>query len=197
MLVGSGISAVYFLNHEDASEDNPATVFENGERKNPLPASASSDSGSEASTEAAAEKDAAIANPEWSRREPDAKAPDKPLASRPSEPVKNNSKAPKTQPGNAQARGKSNRTEVAADNIVINDEEIETKDMIINENGIRMKMPPRQPAYTIVKPPLPPIDLKNLSPEIRRRVEQRRLEHFRKIKPGVIIIQTPTPKPTP
>jgi hypothetical protein len=77
--------------------------------------------------------------------------------------------------------------------MVISEEMIETKDMIIDENGIRMKKP---------QPPLPPVlspeQLKYLTPEQIRKLEQyRRLNHLKNMKKRVIVVDPPTPKPTP
>jgi hypothetical protein len=87
--------------------------------------------------------------------------------------------------------------------MVLTDERIETKDWIMDEKGIRMKFPVhKKPPFvmggsgggTFVRPPIPP-GTKHpvLSPEHIRKIEElKKLQQQR-----MIIVKTPTPKPTP
>jgi len=104
------------------------------------------------------------------------------------ETTKNNIKETKKQSGNAQATVKSSKSSVDEDEMIINGETIETKDMIISEDGIRMKRP---------QPPLPP----NLPPDEQLKyltpAQIRKLQRLRNMKKRVIIVNPPTSKPTP
>ena len=102
--------------------------------------------------------------------------------------TRNNLKETKKPTGNPPAAtAKSNKTDADEDALIINGETIETKDMVIDENGIRMRNP---------KPPLPPNappgQPRYLTPEQIRKL--KRIENLRR---RIIIATPPKPQSTP
>jgi hypothetical protein len=111
-----------------------------------------------------------------------------------SETTRNSSKETKKQTGNSRGAAKSDESADEENVFTVNgDESIETKDMIIDEKGIRMKMP-RQP----MMPPVPPEQLKYLTPEQIQKLENlRKFEQLKNAQKRIIVVKPPTPKPTP
>ncbi|CAA9418732.1 MAG: Serine/threonine protein kinase [uncultured Pyrinomonadaceae bacterium] len=137
--------------------------------------------------------DASNANAVLSNKQPADNSRNEPPVKQ-SETVRNKAKETKKTSENSKQAAKSGKTNVGEDEMVISEETIETKDMIIDENGIRMKKP--QPP---LPPVLPPEQLKYLTPEQIRKFEQyhRRLNRLKNMKKRVIVVNPPTPKPTP
>ncbi|HEX8289045.1 MAG TPA: protein kinase [Pyrinomonadaceae bacterium] len=93
-------------------------------------------------------------------------------------------KDPKIQTKNVASQSKGGTKDKDSDQVIVNDERIETKDMIIDEKGIRWKAKPPMP-------PTPPFEFKGLTPEQIRKLESLKLQKNR-----VILIEPPVPKPT-
>jgi serine/threonine protein kinase len=109
-------------------------------------------------------------------------------SSRQNETGKNNVKQTKKRSGNSQTAAKSNKSNVDEDSMIVTDERIETKDMIIDENGFRMKKPNSPPRPPGVAPPEGP---RILTPEQLRRLRELRN------KKRIIVVNPPAPKSTP
>ncbi|MDQ3131475.1 MAG: serine/threonine protein kinase [Acidobacteriota bacterium] len=183
LLVGSAISAIYFFN-PDASptNTNAGTTLVETNSNAEIPAQQIAES---------AEAILANQNLLLSEKSPDIKQPDKQTITKPTETTKNNLPT-KNQTQKTQQDGKT-KTDVQSDEIVVNDEKIGTKDMIIDEDGIRMKNPIRGSQVSPVQqPPLPPEVFRHLSP-----TQIRRLERLRNRKNRMVIKQFPSPEPTP
>ena len=103
---------------------------------------------------------------------------------------KKTAKGTKNQTKNTQVGRKTPTADDEINEIIINEknDSVETKDMIIDENGIRMKSR-QHPLPPFAKPPP---EFKGLTLE-----QIRQLRQLNKSKTRVIIKNTPTPKPTP
>lgn len=118
--------------------------------------------------------------------------PQTPVAPKTNQSIKTQSQTSKSQTSSTALTTKSKKTANSDDEMIINGDTIETKKMIIDENGVRMKVPPGRFPGANNMPPVPPNTYQGLSPE-----QLRQLRELRKMKPRVIIVNSPTPKPTP
>lgn len=107
-------------------------------------------------------------------------------ASKPSQPNKNQTSLAKKQPARQNAQANQNKNnEIKDDEMIVNGDRVETRDMIIDEDGIRMKYPSvRSPRI-----PRPPIPYQGLSPEQIEKLKELQ-------KKRIYVIKTPSPKPT-
>jgi hypothetical protein len=110
---------------------------------------------------------------------------DKQVISKADATAKNNANETKNQSGNKNASPKPGKFNNDSDEIIIKDETIVMGDMTINENGIKLKNPPRVPI-------LPTKSYNGLSPK-----QLRLLERLKNKKKRVIIVDSPEPQPTP
>ncbi len=184
LLVGSAISAV-FLYAPDESRTGTNAETKTAETKSevqisapPVPEPANANT---------ANQNAVLASKNLA-----SKQSDKQTAAKTSETVKNSSAQTKNQTAKSLSSGK-NKTEVQADEVVINEaqDSIETKDMIIDENGIRLKTPPRH-NRSVPLSPMPPINLQHLNP-----AQIRRLQRLGNKRNRIIIKKPVVPAPTP
>lgn len=97
----------------------------------------------------------------------------------------------KNQPKNSQT-GKTPKAESDTSDIVVNDDKVEIGDMIIDNNGIRVKKPQKLVPPNVKAPPVTEEELKYLTPEQIRKLQQLQNGKFR-----VIVKKTPSPTPTP
>ena len=183
LLIGIGLSAAYLLT-SDVSQTNENN--ENSNKRNTI--IVTSQENINIADDNAASQNAAIAAGEITDKTQAAKIQIPPV-----ETSKKTVNVTKNQPKNSQTDRKTQKTDDGKNDITINEENnsIETKDMIIDDNGIRMKVP-KHSSRTNVRPPLPPQDFKNLTPEQLRKLRRLGNGNFR-----VIVKDTPTPKPTP
>jgi hypothetical protein len=131
-------------------------------------------------------------NTDWTIKSVDTIQPGKQSSSKSLVTAKNNVRKTKNQSAQSQVSGKAKATDVQTDQLIINDKTIETKDMLIDENGIRMKIPSRRAPHTQVQPPFPPVIFKSLSPAQLQQLKQLKQE-----KHPITIKKFPSPKPTP
>lgn len=176
LLVGSVLSAGYFLNSDSPAADANVvnTSIENTNKVfaiKPQNASASDGNTLNANT-VLADKSA------------------NEVSSGQNETGKNNAKQTKKRSGNSRAADKSNQSSVddEDDSLIVSEERIETKDMIIDENGVRMKKPNSPPRPPGVAPPDEP---RILTPEQIRRLRELRN------KKRIIVVNPPAPESTP
>lgn len=97
----------------------------------------------------------------------------------------------KNQPKNSQT-GKTPKAESDTSDIVVNDDKVEIGDMIIDNNGIRVKKPQKPVPPNVKALPVTEEELKYLTPEQIRKLQQLQNGKFR-----VIVKKTPSPTPTP
>lgn len=188
LLVGSAISAVYFYSPEDTpTKTNFGAISpetKSSEVVNPQVNQVNNESPN---------ANLINNNADWTIKNAETNQPDKHSSSKSIVSAKNNVRQAKNQTGKTQAAGKAKVADVESDDaVIINDETIETKDMIIDENGIRMKTPPRRLRPTPVQPPLPSVIFKGLSP-----AQIERLKQIEKEKRRITIKKFPTPNPAP
>lgn len=188
LLVGTAISAAILLNPGGA-RNNVETVPVNTEFKTSFVNAVSENP-------AVSIQNAANQNSDLTIKENNTKPQEKHPALKPSETVRNNSKERKNPAISAQTAENSNHPEIKMGDVVIKNERIETKNMIIDENGFRMKKIPPVPLRNRIDPksghPLPPEVYRVLTPEQIREIEQ-----LKKMKPQVVIVGTPKPIPSP
>jgi serine/threonine protein kinase len=186
LLAGSAITAVYFYN-PGATQNNEVKVPVASEPKTDFVISVQENSAIFSSTDSNLNND--LNSTESSiliqRKQP---------ASKSAESAKNNSKERKS--ASEVAESENSRTE--NEKAIIRNGRIETGSVIIDENGIRFKnqhpLPARDPRRGLdpKKPPIPPGNYRIFTPE-----QIRELEELRKIKPKVVVMGSPSPKPTP
>ena len=177
LLVGSAVSAFYFYSPHDSRTNSTPEIIKSESTTNAfaLQGNANIEITNTANENTIAESANTNAQPKES-------------TAKPVETAKKNNKQTKNQTESAQGSGKSKKSEANSDEWIVRGETVETKDMIIDENGIRLKSPP-VPAHPNVK--VPPAGVRYLTPE-----EIQKLKELRK-KPRVIVVETPKPKPTP
>ncbi len=122
----------------------------------------------------------------------DAKQSDKQISSKPVESIKGIVGQTKNQSKKSQVSSKTKPTDIQSDELIINDETIGTKGMIIDESGIRMKSLPRRSQHPPVQPPLPPEFFKGLTP-----AQIRRWKRLNNTKQRIMMNKSPSPEPTP
>jgi serine/threonine protein kinase len=179
LLVGSALSAGYFLSSNSSQSGATAGNTNSGNSNNVFVIKTENTNISDGNLSQA---NTVLVNKETAEKSQNE------VSVKRNETTKNSVKETKKQSGNPQATIKSSKSDIDEDSMIINGETIETKDMIISEDGVKMKRP---------QPPLPPNlppheQLKYLTPE-----QMRKLERFKNMKKRVVIVNPPKPKPTP
>ena len=116
--------------------------------------------------------------------------------------VKNNTSEPTTSAGAGKPRqtqiddtknqpAKANK-DFEKTPVIINGDKVETDEMIIDENGIKMKNPNRRNSRIPRAPTTPNTPYQGLSPE-----QIEKLKNLENMKKRYIIVKPPTPRPTP
>ncbi|HEY0658958.1 MAG TPA: serine/threonine-protein kinase, partial [Pyrinomonadaceae bacterium] len=136
LLVGSAISAMYFYSPE-VTPANTNFSASNSEAKSSVLINPQENN--EVSNANLTNK-----NTDWTIKSVDTIQPGKQSSSKSLVTAKNNVRKTKNQSAQSQVSGKAKATDVQTDQLIINDKTIETKDMLIDENGIRMKIPSRR-----------------------------------------------------
>jgi serine/threonine protein kinase len=192
ILAGTLFSAGYFLNSNSShSNANTETVNPNGVAVPNEFFTIKTENGNISNANNGADANSVLAN----TKSADKTSPPSEVPAKQNETTRNNSKETKKQTGNSRAATKSDDSDDEENVFTVNEDTdtVETKDMIIDERGIRMKRP--QPP---IPPMLPPEQLKYLTPEQIRKLEQmRQFERLKNAQKKVIIVKPPTPKPTP
>ncbi len=188
LLAGSAISAVYF-SYPDVSQTNTNVEATTVENKSGNEMTETENKESLNTATANQNPVLPVNNPEI--KQPD-KQPDKQPGSKSVASIQNRTGQTKNQSAKSQNTDKVMTTNIQNDDVVIKGEKIETKDMIIDEDGIRMKNPVRGSQVSPVQPPLPPEVFKHLSP-----AQIRRLERLNNRKNRIVIKKLPSPVPTP
>jgi serine/threonine protein kinase len=194
ILAGTLFSAGYFLNSNSShSNANTETVNPNGVAVPNEFFTIKTENANVSNANSGADANSVLAN----TKSADKTTPPSEVSAKQNETTKNNSKETKKQTGNPRAATKSDNSSGEENVFTVNEntDTVETKDMIIDERGIRMKRPQPQPP---MPPIVPPEQLKYLTPEQIRKLEQiRRFEQLKNAQKRVIVVKPPTPKPTP
>ena len=194
LLVGSAASGVYFYS-SGGTQTNSNAASANSEKTQDFTAESN-----EAKISNVTPSDENLSNRALSNKNSDLAVESvnaKPTGTedrmKPADLVQKKAKETKDQSGNSQPLGKSKKNEADNNDIIVNDETdtVEMNGMIIDENGIRPKVP-RIPRRSNGTPPPPPETFTSLTPE-----QIRKLKRLGEGKSRVIVINKPTPKPTP
>lgn len=190
LLAGTAISAVYFYS-PDAVEDQQNKMTINSDNKTNFVVTTSENKSVPISN-------VSEANSNLSVKENPSVVQEKHQVIKPSESAKNNAKERKNPVDVSTTVRTEEKVRTENESAIIRNERVETENMIIDENGVRFKKPPavprapRQGFDPRVKPPYPQGNYQVFTPE-----QLRHLEELRKMKPKVVIVGTPTPKPAP
>jgi serine/threonine protein kinase len=177
LLVGSVISAMYFYNPHVSQTDMNEGIANNENKSNFVI--------TETIKEEFPKKEEKDVNSDLAKEDANAKQSGKQVITKSTETTKNIKKETRNQSGNNNSPRKPEESDDDSDDVIVKGETIETQGMIIDENGVRMKDSP-------VKPPIPRVPFKGLSP-----TQLRKLEQLKNRKHRVIIVNPPKPKPTP
>jgi serine/threonine protein kinase len=194
LLVGTAIGGLFLYDNSVDSQINSNNGTTNAETKSTFVITTNGNLSNQSLTNS---------NPDLINAEPNTKSADNLSAPKSVTSAKNKAKDAKSQSETAQATSKTVTAESKSETIIVNDNRIETENMIIDENGFKMKRKgagagggyaPFQFPNANAKPPIiPPVgNYKVFTPE-----QIRELERIRNMKPRTVIVKPPPPKPTP
>jgi serine/threonine protein kinase len=176
LLVGSAISAMYFYN-SDVPRTNPSAGSLNNETNRSFVIQAPLN-------EESPKSEITNVNTDLAEEKANTKQLDRQVSSKSTGATKSSAKATRNQSVVNNASRKSSKSQEDSDDVVVKGETVEMGDMIIDDNGIRIKHSPN-------KPPIPPDQFKFNMKQLRQ------LEQLKNRKKRVIIVNPPEPKPTP
>ena len=185
LLIGIGFSFAYFGSSDVSKTDTNSQTNSIEERKNGFAASIRENQ----NTDSFEENQAA----DLAAENVNAEMPAVKNQSTADETAKKSVKDTKNQSKNS-PNGKTQKTESDTSDIVINDAEnrVEIGDMIIDDNGIRVKKPQKPVPPNVKALPATEEELKYLTPE-----QIRKLQQIQNGKVRVIVKKTPSPTPNP